>query len=179
MARKKIVRAPVNHTREIANSVARERPDLDPSDYLYLIFLTRLGRILDRVDDQHCRKDFGVSGADVRVLFALRRAGKPYALRPTELFRSLLVTSGAITKQVDRLVAAGLVERRSDPTHSGGFLIHLTKKGVKVADDAFTSLTRASSMSAERSSLSARERDTLATLCEKMLLDLEPRLEEG
>src|SRR3546814_265758 len=89
------------HTRHIAETLKNERPDLDPADYLYLVYANRVGRILEAVDDKHCRTEFGISAADMRVLFALRRAPPSYALRPTELFRSLLVTSGAITKQVD------------------------------------------------------------------------------
>ena len=104
-----------SHARDVAESIQRERPDLDPSDYLYWIYIMRLGRILDQVDDQRCRAKFGISGADMRVLYALRRAGAPYSRRPTELFRSLLVTSGAITKQVDRLVKLKLVKRSPDP----------------------------------------------------------------
>jgi DNA-binding MarR family transcriptional regulator len=36
-----------------------------------------------------------------------------FAARPTELSRSLLVTTGAITKRLDRLQAQGLVEREA------------------------------------------------------------------
>src|SRR3546814_12170068 len=80
------------HTRHIAETLKNERPDLDPADYLYLVYANRVGRILEAVDDKHCRTEFGISAADMRVLFALRRAPPSYALRPTELFRSLLVT---------------------------------------------------------------------------------------
>jgi DNA-binding MarR family transcriptional regulator len=142
---------------------------------LYLIYANRVGRILDAVDDRHCRTDFGMSAADMRVLFALRRAGPSYALRPTELFRALLVTSGAITKQVDRLAAGGYVARQPGPAKSGGYLIHLTAKGFKTADEALTSLVRSSIMSVN--TLTENERNQLCVLLEKMLFDLENRLE--
>ena len=164
-----------SHAREIAESLKRERPDLDPSDYLYLIYANRLGRILETVDDRHCRDEFGMSSADMRVLFALRRSGPGYALRPTELFRALLVTSGAITKQVDRLAAGGYVARQPGPAKSGGYLIHLTAKGFKIADDALTSLVHSSVMSIN--ALTSAERDQVCTLLEKMLVDLETRLD--
>lgn len=163
-----------NHARDIAGALKRERPDLDPDDYLYLLYAQRVGRILDAVDNKHCREEYGVSGADMRVLFALRRAGPPYALRPTELFRSLLVTSGAITKQVDRLAAEGYVDRLPGPANSGGSLIHLTDKGFKAADDALTSLVNSSVLSIN--ALTRRERTTILGLLEKMLVDLEGRL---
>lgn len=163
-----------DHARDIAASLKRERQDLDPADYLYLLYAQRVGRILDTVDNRHCRIEFGISSADMRVLFALRRAGPSHALRPTELFRSLLVTSGAITKQVDRLMADGYVDRLPGPKKSGGFLIHLTEKGFKTADDALTSLVHSSVLSIN--ALTSDERKTVCNLLEKMLLDLEQRL---
>jgi DNA-binding MarR family transcriptional regulator len=83
------------------------------------------------------------------------------------------VTSGAITKQVDRLIAAGYVDRRPGPDKSGGFLIHLTDKGFKVADDALTALADSSIVS--HSALTAKERQTVCKLLAKMLRDLEER----
>lgn len=165
-----------SHTREIAESLERERPDLALSNYLYLLYVERLGRILDTVDDRSCRANFGISGADMRVLFALRRSGPDYALRPTQLFRALLVTSGAVTKQVDRLEAARFVDRMPGPTNSGGFLIHLTEKGRRTADNALNSLADPKNFSA--TALSRRERDLLCDLSEKLLLALEQQLEE-
>lgn len=163
------------HTRDIATSLKRERPDLDQADYLYLLYIQRLGRIIDAVDDKHCRTVFGISSAEMRVLFALRRSGPSYALRPTELFRALLVTSGAITKQVDRLVAAEYVDRQPGPKNSGGFLIHLTERGFAVADKALDALAGSSVVS--HSALNPEERRTALELLEKILLDLESRME--
>jgi DNA-binding MarR family transcriptional regulator len=164
-----------SHTRQFGDALQRERPDLDLSDYLYLIYANRVGRVLETVDDRHCRTEFGMSSSDMRVLFALRRAGPSYALRPTELFRALLVTSGAITKQVDRLAAGGYVARQPGPAKSGGYLIHLTAKGFKTADDALTSLVHSAIVSTN--TLTAEERNQVCVLLEKMLVDLEARLE--
>ena len=54
---------------------------------------------------------------------------------PTDLFRALLVTSGAVTKKVDRLASLDMVERLPDPGNSGCFLIRLTRHGLKVVDE--------------------------------------------
>lgn len=118
------------------------RPDLDLSEFLLGIVMNRMGRMLEAAFDRMCRSNFGISGPDMRVLFALRRIGEPHALRPTDLFRAVLVTSGAITKQVDRLQSLGLVERRPDPEYAAGFQVHLTPKGCKVADSATEELVR-------------------------------------
>jgi DNA-binding MarR family transcriptional regulator len=45
------------------------------------------------------------------------------------------VTSGAVTKKVDRLAELDLVERMPDPDNQTGFLVHLTRKGQQAAED--------------------------------------------
>ena len=129
-------------TKNLLSSWTAERPDLDLSEMLLGIVMYRMGRMLDSSFDRMCRTKFAMSGADMRVLLALRRNGEPYALRPTDLFRALLVTSGAITKQVDRLKALDLVERLPDPDYAGGFQVHLTRKGLKVVDAATDELAQ-------------------------------------
>jgi DNA-binding MarR family transcriptional regulator len=167
---KSVTTSPVQ---DIATSWARERPDLDPLDYLLPIYLIRIGRIVDRVGDRKWQRLFGLSASEIRMLFALRRSGGDYALRPTDLFRALLITSGAITKKIDHLEAAGLVRRRADPADKGGFLIHLTAKGKQVADQALESLADDSILSKSQISLSRQERKLLTKLCERILLDFE------
>jgi len=163
----------VGHAQDIADSWARERPDLDPLDYLLPIYLIRIGRIVERVGSQRSKRTVGLSGSEIRVLMALRRAGGDYARRPTDLFRALLVTSGAMTKTVDRLSALGLVRRRPDPADKGGFLVHLTPKGKKTADESMTEVAHASILSRQRISLSKQERKVFTKLCERILLDFE------
>jgi DNA-binding MarR family transcriptional regulator len=173
MARTKKITLPVGHARDIAKSWAKERPDLDPLEYLLPIYMVRLGRIVERDGDQMWKELFDISSPELRVLFALRRAGGDFSRRPTDLFQALLVTSGAITKIVDRLSVDGLVKRRPDPSDKGGFLIHLTAKGKKVADDALTHMSRTTVLASSRISLSKKERKLMVDLCERILLDIE------
>ena len=173
MARTKKSTLPIGLARDIADSWAKERPDLDPLDYLLPIYMVRLGRIAERDGDQTWKKAFNISSPDMRVLLALRRAGGDFSRRPTDLFRALLVTSGAITKIVDRLSADGLVKRRPDPSDKGGFLIYLTAKGKNVADDALTLMAHTTVLGASRISLSTKERQLMVDLCERILLDIE------
>jgi DNA-binding MarR family transcriptional regulator len=169
------VRRDRSSTTEISRSLKRERPDLNSSDYLYLLLVQRLGRVLDTFDEKHCRRDFGISGADMRILYALRRAGPPYALRPTELFYSLLVSSGAVTKQVDRLQRAGFVKRSAGPANSGGSLIVLTPRGFDIVDRGLSTLVDWSRQIV--TSLNRKERQLLCDLCDKMIADFERHLD--
>jgi DNA-binding MarR family transcriptional regulator len=51
------------------------------------------------------------------------------AMRPSELADCLPLTRSGTTRLVDRLVADGLVERRSHETDGRGFLVALTTEG--------------------------------------------------
>jgi DNA-binding MarR family transcriptional regulator len=174
MPRKKTA-FPSNHAKEIAVSWAKERPDLDPLDYLLHIYLIRIGRIVERAADQRAKKSHNITSAELRVLLALRRIGGNFSRRPTDLFRALLVTSGTITKNVDHLELLGLVKRQPDPSDKGGFLIHLTSRGKRVADDSMTELVSQSILSSERISLTRVERKRMVRLCERILLELEAK----
>lgn len=160
-------------TKEIAESWQREMPHIDSTPLLTQIYIMRLGRMLDSAYDRMCRETVGISGQDMRVLFALRRAGPRAARRPTDLFRALLVTSGAMTKQVDRLQEAGFVVRLPDPSFGGGFLVKLTRKGKAAAERTVNLLTTQGPMSEASRMMSERDLEELKRLCETFLVGLE------
>ena len=88
--------------------------------------LSRVGRLAKHLD--RARRDAFVASDleqwEFDVLSALRRAGGPYELSPKALLQQTLVSSGAMTNRIDRLVARGLVERRTDPNDGRGVLVH-------------------------------------------------------
>jgi hypothetical protein len=68
----------------------RERDDLDLSNFLLAIYLMRLGTIIERAFGRQCEDRYGISGSDMRVLFALRRGGpRTSSGRPTSFARCL------------------------------------------------------------------------------------------
>src|SRR5579863_448119 len=86
-----------------------ERPDVDLTAFVIAATI----KLIDQQSEAEFRRlagKFGIATGDLRVLLALRRSGVDNPKRPTDLFQSLLVTSGAMTKQVDRLVARNLVK---------------------------------------------------------------------
>jgi DNA-binding MarR family transcriptional regulator len=102
--------------------------------------IARLGRATvlgtRRIEAELARFDLALGEFD--VLAALRRAGRPYELNPTELFRGLMLSSGAMTNRIDRLERAGLVERREDPDDRRATRVRLTAKGLATIDSAVT-----------------------------------------
>ncbi|HET6286701.1 MAG TPA: MarR family transcriptional regulator [Amycolatopsis sp.] len=118
----------------------RERPELD----LTAIGVAgRLGRVamlttpmVEAVFAQH-----GLKQGEFDVLAALRRSGKPYTLTPSELSATLMMSRAGMTSRIDRLEAAGLVERALDPEDRRSFRVTLTERGFEVVDAAMTEHT--------------------------------------
>ncbi|HEY1978019.1 MAG TPA: MarR family transcriptional regulator [Candidatus Baltobacteraceae bacterium] len=146
-----------------------ERPDLDTHAMAVVGRLQRAAAALrPKLDETHGAS--GLQGETFDVLASLRRSGAPYQLSPTELYREMMLTSGAMTNRIDRLEEAGLVARRPDPDDRRGTLVRLTAKGKTLIDTA----TSKHVANEERllSALNARERQQLNELLRKLLMSL-------
>jgi len=122
---------------QIQREWARERPDLDVSPANVIGRLHRLAAFLAEELLVVYRRH-GLGEGDFDVLAALRRAGAPFERAPKDLARHTMVTTGAITKRLDRLEEAGLVQRRPDAADGRGRVVALTTRGREVIDAAFT-----------------------------------------
>lgn len=115
----------------------RERPDLDTSPQGVIGRLHRTAALLtEELVAVYGR--YGLSEGDFDVLATLRRSGPPYARPAGDLADHTMVTSGGLTKRVDRLVAKGLVERRAGSSDGRQRIIALTPAGLELIDAAFT-----------------------------------------
>ncbi|BDZ42445.1 MarR family transcriptional regulator [Paraoerskovia sediminicola] len=116
---------------------ARERPDLDVSPQGTIGRLHRVaGHLTDELTAVY--EAHGLGEGEFDVLAALRRAGAPYERAPGELARSTMVTTGAMSKRVDRLERAGLVSRRVSDGDARARVVGLTPAGLETIDAAFT-----------------------------------------
>lgn len=156
--------SPVDHVGHIIEQWAVERPELDVSPIGIIGRLHRLSATLytelDTVYSEH-----GLGDGEFDVLATLRRTGRPYALTPSELAEQTMVTSGAVTKRVDRLMAAGLVTREVNARDARSRVVALSPRGLRLIDSAF-----AAHVDNERrlvGHLTDREQRLLATLLEK------------
>jgi DNA-binding MarR family transcriptional regulator len=128
---------PLDHVARIQAEWARERPDLDVSPQGVIGRLHRLaGHLTEQLLVVYRR--FGLSEGDFDVLATLRRAGAPFERAPGELAQFTMVTTGAMTKRVDRLERDGLVTRRRSTTDGRGRVVALTPAGRELIDTAFT-----------------------------------------
>lgn len=156
----------------IVEAWERERPDLNFSPLQVLSRVSRLTRHLDRERRQAFARS-KLESWEFDVLAALRRAGEPYTLSPKQLLQQTLVSSGTMTNRIDRLVAAGLVERRTDPHDGRGILVVMTPTGLTRVDAAITRLVDAEA--GLLSSLTAAERTRLASLLRTLGADFDRR----
>jgi len=155
----------------ISDAWAKERPDID----------FRLAGFFLRIEHAHYLHEQrlsaisqakGVNNGDLHVLLALRRSGPTYALRPTDLFRTLLVTSGAITKRIDRLAERELVERVADPDDRRSELVRLTRRGAAIADGAMSRINKNLSAIVAASGITAAELATVDACFRKLIASM-------
>jgi DNA-binding MarR family transcriptional regulator len=115
-----------------------ERPDLELDAMATIARLARLnalaGKAVAEVFDRH-----GLSVGEFDVLAALRRGGRPFEQRPTQLSTALMLSPAGMTNRLDRLEEQGWIERRPDPDDRRGWIIGLSDDGralieVVVAD---------------------------------------------
>ncbi len=126
----------LDHVGRIMAQWARERPDLDVTPQGVIGRLHRLAaRLTEELVAVHGR--FGLGEGEFDVLATLRRSGAPYELTPSELAAQTMVSSGAVTKRVDRCVEQGWVTRRVSDNDARGRVVALTPAGVDVIDRAF------------------------------------------
>jgi DNA-binding MarR family transcriptional regulator len=146
-----------------------ERPDLDPAPMGVLGRLSRASQLLDR-ELRMFFADHGLHPGEFDILATLRRAGAPYRLSAGALTDAAMVTSGAITNRIDRLVAKGYVGRETDPQNRRSVLITLTDEGRALVDAVV-----GAHLENERrllAPLTAGQQDQLATLLRRLLVGL-------
>ncbi|MGI5323649.1 MarR family winged helix-turn-helix transcriptional regulator [Actinomadura nitritigenes] len=148
---------------------ARARPDLDASPMGVLGRLSRVARIAER-ELKALFSEFGLERGEFDVLATLRRAGAEGGMTAGDLARSSMVTSGAVTNRLDRLVAKGHVTRDVDPANRRSVIVALTPAGRDLIDRAVVA-----HLENERRILAALDRDQrdgLAATLRTLLLGL-------
>ena len=125
----------MDHVATVVEQWCAERPELDVSPLLVIGRIHRIGQALTpELVEVYARH--GLGEGDFDVLATLRRQGHPYALTPSELVERTMVTSGAVSKRVDRLADRGLVVRRPLLSDRRSVTVALTAKGRRVIDIA-------------------------------------------
>jgi DNA-binding MarR family transcriptional regulator len=149
----------------------RERPDVDVAPMQIVGRILRAARYFDPALERVFTKyelDFGLFD----VLATLRRSGAPYALAPRALNRWCMLSSGAMTKRLDRLERLGLIARKADPRDRRGVQVVLSAAGLELVDKVL--VAHVENEEQLLGALSVEERTELAGLLRRLLLSLEP-----
>jgi DNA-binding MarR family transcriptional regulator len=162
-----------DHVAQLQAAWARERPGID-TEGMAILGRARRITLLTRRPIESVFERFGCDSGEFDVLATLRRAGAPYRLRPTELYESLMISSGGLTDRLARLESRGLIARRPSSEDKRSIAVELTRKGLDLVDAAFDA-----DMRVEKeliAGLSQAERKSLAGLLAKLAALVESRL---
>jgi DNA-binding MarR family transcriptional regulator len=159
-----------DHLDRIVAQWRRERPDLNTEPMALLGRLFRAAQLADAALAERLAAH-GLQPGWFDLLAALRRAGPPYQLNPTQLTHATMLSSGGMTKRLDRLAAAGLIERHPDPGDRRGTLVRLTRGGKAAIDAALG--THLAGEEQLLSTLGSADRRALDQLLRRLLTGLE------
>lgn len=150
----------------------RERPDLDTGPMATIGRLGRCSQELHRYLNEVFTR-FGLTSWEFDVLATLRRSGSPYRLAPTEIFSSLMLSSGTMTRQLHILAERGFISRSPNPKDARSMLVQLTPQGLALIDEAVTA--HVANMARLFSRLEAKDIAALDRSLRELLATLESR----
>lgn len=159
-----------DHVDRLRAQWAREMPDLDTEPMAILARARRL-TLLVSAGIERTFAGFGLDRGEFDVISTLRRAGPPYRLTPTELYSTLMISSGGLTHRLARLEKAGLIVREKSASDGRSLEVVLSEAGIALAGAAFRE-----DMAGEMkhlAHLTTQERETLAGLLRKLLAGVE------
>lgn len=117
----------------MVRSWREELPDLDADAMASFALVHRLSALVRKEVDV-LMSDHGLSTGEFDVLSALRRAGKPFEMRPAEIASAVMLSPSGMTHRLDLLETAGLIERLVDPSNRRTAPARLSKAGQKLVE---------------------------------------------
>ncbi|OZG75232.1 MarR family transcriptional regulator [Hahella sp. CCB-MM4] len=115
----------------IAAQWNKERPDLEMQPMEIIGRFSRIYKYTSRAIEK-CHQDFDLKPGEFDVLATLRRSGDPFTLTPSQLFNSMMLSSGAMTNRLDKLADKGLIKRIHSEEDRRSVYVSLTDKGLEL-----------------------------------------------
>lgn len=153
----------------------KELPDLATDAMATIGRLHRVEKYAEKRLAKHF-ETFQINNGEFDVLATLRRSGAPYTLTPTELYQSLMITSGAMTNRIDTLEKKGYVKRMRSDQDRRIVTVTLTSNGLKLISKMIYSHVQTEEQLL--SSLSPKEQQQFDHLLQKLLHAYEPQSSE-
>ncbi|QUJ70102.1 MarR family transcriptional regulator (plasmid) [Photobacterium sp. GJ3] len=160
-----------DHVDKLLLQWQEHRPDLDCSPMGVIGRMYRGHKIMTEQINQVFKK-FGLIQVEFDILASLRRSGEP--LTPTQLYHTVMLTSGAMTTRLDKLEQRGFIYRQPSDNDRRSCTVSLTESGQALIDQAVTA-----HVANEHRMLAVLDKDEqteLANLLRKFLLAHESNL---
>ncbi|MGS0689412.1 MarR family winged helix-turn-helix transcriptional regulator [Shewanella sp. 0m-4] len=126
---------------EVLQQNAANWPECAKTSYPALLRLTQVNNIFIQLITE-CVGHYQLQPIDFNLLSCLRRQPAPHILSPTELYQSLLFSSGGLTKVLVRLQESGLIERCDNYEDKRSKLVVLSAKGKDLVEEVMPELHR-------------------------------------
>ncbi|ROR97916.1 DNA-binding MarR family transcriptional regulator [Sinobacterium caligoides] len=156
---------PNDHVDLLLEQWREVKPDIDCSPMAVIGRLARANALIMR-GLTPVFKAHQLSGIEFDILASLRR--HDVAMTPTDLYKGLMLSSGAISTRLDNLVHRGYIERHACAQDRRSCTVVLTAEGTKLIDQAVAA--HVDNEAQLLSSLSRSEQEKLAQLLRKWLL---------
>lgn len=108
-------------------------PECAKTSYPALLRLTQVNNTFIQIIKE-CVESYGIQSSDFNLLCCLRRNPSPHSLSPTELYQSMLFSSGGLTKVLTRLQEKGYIVRLENPEDKRSKLVLLTADGKSLVE---------------------------------------------
>ena len=153
---------------EIISDWGHERPDIDCSGKAVVCrILYSYSNIIAAVETK--LKPLGITPTIFSVLVTIRRKGTDAEVMVSKIMQEALVTSGAMSNLLNKLVKLGYITKRKASLNEDlrASFISLTPKGLEIIDKAMVIQASCERMLVQN--LSSAEKKQLANLLKKML----------
>ncbi len=148
---------------EIVQQWNQVRPDLDCQSMGIVARLRRTNTQWQKQIDA-LFKQRGLSAIEFDILATMRRMDG--TVTPTDIYRSTMLSSGAVSTNLEKLVQSGWVARIASEQDRRSCKVHLTERGVALVDSVVTE--HVANMDSLVSPLSVKERQQLNNLLSKL-----------
>jgi DNA-binding MarR family transcriptional regulator len=121
-----------NRVSSLHERIKSELPDEDAVVVDLILWLARLSRLVEQVDNR-VRADVGdLDASESAVLASLLLDGPPYETSPSRLSQTIIQTSGGMAKTLRRLEQKRLIVRKPSPEDGRALRVVLTTKGQRL-----------------------------------------------
>lgn len=162
--------AETSSTDQIDKAIERWGADFPNEDLTATSIAVRIHHlyILAQSDLQSVLRPFQIGPGEMDLLFCLMNCDPPHRLRPSDLSKGCMVTTGATTGRIDRLEQLGLVERTGSDGDRRSIQVQITSAGKERVHDIRKALLTISAFHKAIRNFPPDEQKTLETMLKKL-----------